>query len=51
MATDSIDRELEAFLRRNFPAESKEKDRANLTEAGKEMYGQDYEYSRVCVIM
>jgi len=51
VATDSIDRKLEAFLWRNFPVESREKDRANLTEAGKEIYGQDYEYSSVCVLM
>ena len=47
---DNLDRELEKYLKKYFPQEVKEKQRANEIERGIEDYGPGYKHSE-CAIM
>lgn len=48
--TDNLDNKLEKYMKKHFPEEVKEKQRANDIERGIEDYGPGYKHQE-CVIM
>ncbi len=51
MATDSVDRELMAFLKDNFKADVKTKQKDNEVQAGIDRWGVHYKESQKCNVM
>lgn len=47
---DNIDEKLQKFMRQYFRKETDEKQKANEIESGRELFGDEYRYSK-CTVM
>lgn len=48
---DNLDKDLKHFLKKEFRAEVDEKKKENELQAGKELFGEDYQGTHKCVVM